>query len=136
MRSTILLITVYLLFGVTVVHAQGGLEQRVSDLGQKISTGLTENQKRTIAVVEFADLRGNVTDFGRFLAEELITKLYETRKFKVIERQLLNRVMAEQKLSLTGVVDPTSAQKLGKLLGVDAIASGTITDLARIIHEG
>ena len=129
MRSTILLITVYLLFGATVVHAQAGLEQRVSDLGQKISTGLTENKKRTIAVVEFSDLRGNITDFGRFLAEELITKLYETRKFKVIERQLLNRVMAEQKLSLTGLVDPTSAQKLGKLLGVDAIASGTITDL-------
>ena len=129
MRSTILFILIYLLFGSTVIHAQAGLEQRVSDLGQKISTGLTENQKRTIAVVEFADLRGNVTDFGRFLAEELITKLYETRKFKVIERQLLNRVMAEQKLSLTGVVDPTSAQKLGKLLGVDAIASGTITDL-------
>ena len=129
MRSTILLILTYLLLGSAVINAQTGLEQRVSDLGQKISTGLTENQKRTIAVVEFADLRGNITDFGRFLAEELITKLYETRKFKVIERQLLNRVIAEQKLSLTGVVDPTSAQKLGKLLGVDAIASGTITDL-------
>jgi TolB-like protein len=129
MRSTILFLLIYLLPGSTVIHAQTGLEQRVSDLGQKISTGLTENQKRTIAVVEFSDLRGNVTDFGRFIAEELITRLYETRKFKVIERQLLNRVITEQKLSLTGVVDPTSAQKLGKLLGVDAIASGTITDL-------
>lgn len=129
MRSTILFIFIYLLLGSTVIHAQAGLEQRVSDLGQKISTGLTENQKRTIAVVEFADLRGNVTDFGRFIAEELITRLHETRKFKVIERQLLNRVISEQKLSLTGMVDPTSAQKLGKLLGVDAIASGTITDL-------
>ena len=119
----------FLLIGGTVAHGQPGLEQRVSDLSQKISNGLTENQKRTIAVVEFADLRGNVTDFGRFIAEELITKLYETGKFKVIERQLLNRVVAEQKLSLTGVVDPTSAQKLGKLLGVDAIASGTVTDL-------
>ena len=129
MRSKIFCTLIYLLLGCTAVHAQAGLEQRVSDLSQKISTGLTENQKRTIAVVEFADLRGNITNFGRFIAEELITKLYETRKFKVIERQLLNRVMAEQKLSLTGVVDPTSAQKLGKLLGVDAIASGTVTDL-------
>ncbi len=129
MRSTILFISTYLLLGSMVIQAQTGLEQRVSDLGQKISTGLTENQKRTIAVVEFADLRGNITDFGRFIAEELITRLHETRKFKVIERQLLNRVIAEQKLSLTGMVDPTSAQKLGKLLGVDAIASGTITDM-------
>jgi TolB-like protein len=109
--------------------AQNALDQRISELSQKISNGLTENQKRTIAVVEFADLRGNVTDFGRFIAEELITHLYETKKFKVIERQLLNKVITEQKLSLTGMIDQMSAQKLGKLLGVDAIASGTVTDL-------
>jgi TolB-like protein len=124
-------------------HAQGTLEQRVSELSKQISDGLTENQKRTIAVVEFVDLKGNVTDFGRFLAEELITRLYQTRKFKVIERQLLNKVVTEQKLSLTGMIDQTSAQKLGRLLGVDAIASGTITDLgkslrvnARLINTG
>lgn len=114
--------------------AQGALDQRISELSQKISTGLTENQKRTIAVVEFADLRGNVTDFGRFIAEELITHLYETKKFKVIERQLLNKVVTEQKLSLTGMIDQTSAQKLGRLLGVDAIASGTVTDLGKTLR--
>ncbi|HMG75027.1 MAG TPA: FlgO family outer membrane protein [Pyrinomonadaceae bacterium] len=114
--------------------AQSALDQRISELSQKISNGLTENQKRTIAVVEFADLRGNVTDFGRFIAEELITHLYETKKFKVIERQLLNKVITEQKLSLTGMIDQMSAQKLGKLLGVDAIASGTVTDLGESLR--
>ena len=128
-----LLVTIFLSC-VAVQWAQSSLDQRVSELSQKISNGLTENRKRTIAVVEFADLRGNVTDFGRFIAEELITKLYETSKFKVIERQLLNRVIAEQKLSLTGIVDPASAQKLGRLLGVDAIASGTITDLGKSLR--
>jgi TolB-like protein len=125
------------------VCAQVTLDQRVSELSKQISDGLTENQKRTIAVVEFVDLKGNVTDFGRFLAEELITRLYQTKKFKVIERQLLNKVVAEQKLSLTGMIDQTSAQKLGRLLGVDAIASGTVTDLgkslrvnARLINAG
>lgn len=113
---------------------QGVLEQRVSELSQKISNGLTENQKRTIAVLEFVDLRGNVTDFGRFIAEELITNLYETKKFKVIERQLINKIITEQKLSLTGIVDHTSAQKLGRLLGVDAIATGTVTDLGKSLR--
>lgn len=115
-------------------RAQVTLDQRVSELSRQISDGLTENQKRTIAVVEFVDLKGNVTDFGRFLAEELITRLYQTKKFKVIERQLLNKVVTEQKLSLTGMIDQTSAQKLGKLLGVDAIASGTITDLGKSLR--
>jgi hypothetical protein len=75
-----------------------------------------------------------VTDFGRFIAEELITHLYETKKFKVIERQLLNKVISEQKLSLTGVIEQSAAQRLGKVLGVDAIASGTVTDLGKTLR--
>ena len=64
------------------------LDLRIDELSRQISNGLAENQKSTIAVVEFVDLRGRVTDFGRFLAEKLITRLYQTKKFKVIERQL------------------------------------------------
>ncbi len=116
------------------VHAQATLDQRIGELVKQISDGLTENQKQTIAVVEFVDLEGRVTNFGRFVAEELITRLYQTKKFKVIERQLLNKIVAEQKLSLTGMIDQTSAQKLGKLLGVDAIASGTVTDLGKTLR--
>src|SRR5215207_1782467 len=78
------------------VHAQETLEQRLDTLARKISDNLTENQKHTIAVVEFSDLKGNVTNFGRFLSEELITRLYQTKKFKVIERQQLNKIITEQ----------------------------------------
>ncbi|MCH7819127.1 MAG: hypothetical protein IIB40_06165 [Candidatus Marinimicrobia bacterium] len=113
------------------LYAQGGLEQRISELSQQIASEMTIHQKTTIAIIEFSDLEGNVTNFGRFLAEELITKLYQTKKFKVIERQLLNKVMEEHVLSLTGVIDTESAMELGKILGVDAICSGTITELAQ-----
>jgi TolB-like protein len=112
----------------TTETPQTNLTQQIEDLSRQIESGMTNSQKRTIAVVEFVDLNGNVSNFGRFLAEELITRLYQ-KKFKVIERQLLNKVIAEQKLSLSGAVDQSTAQKLGRILGVDSIASGTITDL-------
>ena len=114
--------------------AQERLEQRVDDLSRQITAKISATQKRTIAVVEFPDLEGRVTNFGRFLAEELITHLHETEKFKVIERQLLNKVINEQKLSLTGVIDPTSAKRLGRLLGVDAIVSGSISDFGKSLR--
>ena len=117
-----------------LVHAQGALDHSFTELSKQISDGLTENQKQTIAVVEFVDLEGRVTNFGRFVAEELITRLYQTKKFKVIERQLLNKIVAEQKLTLGGMIDQVSAQKLGKLLGVEAIASGTVTDLGKSLR--
>ncbi len=115
-------------------EAHASLDDQISALSNQISTKMTEQKKHTIAVIEFSDLQGNVTNFGRFLSEELITKLFETGKFKVIERQLLDKVIAEQKLSLQGVVDPESAKKLGKILGVDAICSGTITDLGQSLE--
>lgn len=91
--------------------------------------GKDSSGKATIAVVEFSDLSGGVTDFGRLLSEELVTKLFATGKYKVIERLLLNKAIAEHKLQLQGLIDPKSAKELGKILGVDAIVSGTIADL-------
>lgn len=121
----------------THVSAQGNIGARIDDLTRQISTKVakaSDQPKTTIAVVEFADLEGRITNFGRLVAEELITRLHETNKFKVIERQLLNKIITEQKLSLTGIVDPASAKKLGRLLGVDAIVSGSVTDLSKSLR--
>ncbi|MFH1562991.1 MAG: FlgO family outer membrane protein [Nitrospirota bacterium] len=104
-------------------------DERIDELVQQISSAMIEKKKVTIAVVEFTDLNGNVNEFSRYLAEELITRLFQTGKFKVIERRQLNKVIEEQKLSLTGMIDPDSAKTLGKILGVEAIVTGSMADL-------
>ncbi len=120
---------------------QISLEQRLGELSKEISDELTGNQKTTVAIAEFVDLDGKVTSFGKFLAEELVTRLYKTKKLKVIERQRLDKVIAEQNLSLTEVIEASSAKRIGRILGVDAIVTGTISELgnnfrinARIIN--
>jgi hypothetical protein len=45
-----------------LVHSQGALQDSVAELSSRIALEMTENNKKTIAVVEFSDLRGNVTD--------------------------------------------------------------------------
>jgi len=104
------------------------LDNSLSDLTTQITNSISEDGKKKIAVIEFSDLEGNVTQFGKYLAEELITRLFRTKKFEVVERQLLNKIISEQKLSITGMIDPKSAKELGRILGVDAIVSGTITE--------
>jgi TolB-like protein len=133
-RTVLCIMGLCMIFVSLPAVAHANLDDQISALSNKISQEMTEQKKHTIAVIEFADLQGNVTDFGRFLSEELTTKLFETGKFKVIERQLLNKVITEQKLNLTGMVDPESAKKLGKILGVDAICSGTIADLGQSLE--
>src|SRR5690242_5336038 len=100
--TTLILLLAVLLFSSKLSLGQSSLAQQMDELGQQIANKVTAKNKTTVAVIEFADLEGNVTNFGRFMAEELITRLHETEKFKVIERQLLNQVIKGQKLTLSG----------------------------------
>jgi curli biogenesis system outer membrane secretion channel CsgG len=47
-------------------------------------------------------------------------------KFSVVEREKLAMVMKEQGLAATGAVDPQSAAKVGKILGVRYVLTGAI----------
>ena len=50
-------------------------------------------------------------------------------EIEVVERQQLDQVIDELKLSQTGLIDEDSIKEVGKILGVDAIIVGSITDL-------
>jgi TolB-like protein len=95
------------------------------------SAAHAEFKKTKIAVLDF-QMQGeqsNTKDMGKIVAEWLITGLVETGRFDVIERRLLEKIMEEQKLGVTGAIDPSSAAQLGKILGVKTIVSGTVTSL-------
>lgn len=111
-----------------IIYAQD-LESGLKLLSEQIAHGMIGENKQKIAVIEFSDLDGNTTELGKYVSEELTTKLFMTNKFNVIERQLLNKILDEHKLKFTGIIDEATAKELGKILGVDAICSGTITDL-------
>lgn len=105
------------------------LDNSLADLSGQIASEMQSKQRQVIAVIEFSDLDGRVTELGKYISEELITRLFRTGKFQVIERQLMIKVIKEHELNLSGLVDESSAKELGRILGVDAICSGTITDL-------
>ena len=105
------------------------LESQMNELVNQIVSSLAQNDKSKIAVMDFVNMNGQTTKLGRYMSEELTTRLYRTGQFEVIERNLLDKVVEEQKISLSGMIDESTAAELGKVLGVDAIASGTITDL-------
>ena len=81
-------------------------------------------QKTKIAVLDF-QLQGKgyeTEDMGKLVAEWLVTALVKEGRFDVVERRLPEKILNEQKLVMTGVVNESSATKLGKLLGVKVIA--------------
>jgi len=107
------------------------LESGIQVLAKQISKNMIENEKKKIAVIEFSNLDKSVTLLGKYLAEELITSLFliSPGQFEVVERSQLHQVLAEHKLSTTGLLDAKAMNKIGKILGVDAIVTGSVTDL-------
>jgi TolB-like protein len=108
---------------------------------QKLCEDLTKSyaggpagRKAKIAVLEFPDLSGNVSPLGQLLPEELLTKFFATGKYTIVERLLLKKVMAEHKLAAQGFVDQRSAKELGKLVGADVIACGTVADARDVLR--
>ncbi|HHL38992.1 MAG TPA: hypothetical protein ENJ37_00645 [Deltaproteobacteria bacterium] len=90
-----------------------------------------EFRKTKIAVIDF-QLQGegfSTPDMGKIVAEWLITELVKAGRFDVIERRLLEKVLSEQELGLTGVIDSESASKLGRVLGARVVISGTVMKL-------
>ncbi len=66
-------------------------------------------------------------NLGAAAADELVTQLFETGKFSLIERSQLDAVLAEQNLGQSGRVNPSQAADIGRLLGVQLILTGSIT---------
>lgn len=85
-------------------------------------------QKTKIAVLDFEQMgdKINTNEIGAILAEWFITSIVKSGRFDVIERAMLQKILSEQQLGITGVIDDTSASKLGRILGVKVIISGSI----------
>jgi curli biogenesis system outer membrane secretion channel CsgG len=93
-------------------------------------------RKKRVAVLDFdyatvhagvAAIFGQDIDVGKGITDLLVTKLVKDGTYSVIERKALDKILAEQNFSNSDRANPASAAKLGKLLGVDAIIVGSIT---------
>jgi curli biogenesis system outer membrane secretion channel CsgG len=81
----------------------------------------------TVQTVSSAVFGTNV-DVGKGIVDLLVTDLVKDGSYSVIERKQLDKIMAEQNFSNSNRADSASAAKIGKILGVDAIIVGSITE--------
>ena len=95
-----------------------------------------ETRRKRVAIMDFdygtvhgavASIFGTDVDVGRGIRDLLVKYLVQDGTYSVIERAALDKIMAEQNFSNSDRANPTSAAKIGRLLGVDAMVFGTIT---------
>ena len=121
MRKVMSLAALFLLFSVAAAYAQ---------------PAPAAPRKKRVAIFDFdyatvhgsvAALFGQDVDVGKGISDLLVTYLVKDGSYSVIERKALDKIMAEQNFSNSDRANPNSAAKIGKLLGVDAIIVGSIT---------
>jgi TolB-like protein len=89
--------------------------------------------RMSIAVLPF-DSKGLGSELGSIdLLDKLITGFVNINRFKVIERALLEKILEEQKLGMSGVIDASTAAEIGKGIGVDAVIVGSVTRSANAL---
>jgi curli biogenesis system outer membrane secretion channel CsgG len=70
---------------------------------------------------------GSNVDVGKGISDLTVKYLVQDGTYSVIDRKAMDKILAEQNFSNSDRANPTSAAKLGKLLGVDAIIVGSVT---------
>jgi len=100
------------------------------------SAARAEFKKTKIAVLDFQIQggRNDNPDMGKIVAEWFITALVQEGRFDVIERRLLEKVLQEQKIGVSGIVDESSASKLGKVLGAKIVITGTVLEFQNVLE--
>lgn len=113
----------------------GAFEQELHRVAEEIAAAIDNSGAKTVATVDFTDLQGNVTELGRFVAEEISTELVLAKTaFAVIDRTHLKSILAEQNLTISGLLDPRNAKKLGQIAGVDALILGSINPIGETVR--
>jgi len=65
---------------------------------------------------------------GNSATDVLITELAKSGKFILIERDRMNKLLEEQKLGMSGAIDSSTAARVGRILGLNAIVTGSISE--------
>jgi curli biogenesis system outer membrane secretion channel CsgG len=98
----------------------------IGALGENQSSNLVP--KKRIAVYGFdSKVSYYEMDFATGYEEMIITALYESGKYIIVERKDLDDVIKEQQLSMSGLVTEQTTTKACQLVGAQFLIRGTIT---------
>lgn len=85
------------------------------------------SKKMRVAVLPFKSHPTNPNS-GNIAYESFLTYLLEIKNYTIIDRGLTEEIIKEQKLNMSGTIDPKKAIEIGKLLGAQAVITGSITE--------
>lgn len=82
-----------------------------------------------VSVLPFKDAKDS-PDSGKIMADIFETALASSNRFEVVERMQLEKILSEQNLNLSGLIE--NPLSIGKMVKVDLVVIGSVT----LWHQG
>jgi TolB-like protein len=98
------------------------LEDAVNKICESLIFDLPKNN--TIAVLSVSSRERNI---ATYVIEEIEYQLVNSREFRIVDRNTLDKIRTEQNFQLSGDVDDNSAVSIGRMLGASIVITGTIS---------
>ncbi len=101
-------------------------ERRATEVNTAINKPYT---KMSIGVIDL-DVVGISKDYSSTLTNRLLTELFKTGKFNVLERKKIQEILKEQGFQLTGCTSSECLIQAGRLLNVQRIVGGSVSKIS------
>ncbi len=98
--------------------------------------GQSKEKANRIAVFPFDDSNKSAKEeeYGEAISSMIMTELINGNVFQVIERSEIDRMMNELSLQISGVVDASTAKKIGEVFGVDILVFGNVAKFGNLVE--
>ena len=93
--------------------------------GLKITVLFSEDDRQHVAVFDF-EAKGISRPEAELLTDRFRGEIVNTNAFIVIERSIMDQILEEHNLQMTGSTETSDAVRAGKLLNVHKVVTGSI----------
>ena len=112
---------------IEAVDKAGNKASKKISVTRVVPQALQLSERLSLTVFPFEN-KGEVAQAGLSFQDNLIDNLVNQNRFSIVEREKLDLILSEQKLSRTKLIDKSTAVKLGKLVAAQSIIAGSIIE--------
>lgn len=115
------------IIAIEVADAAGNTSTRTIRVNRKIPRSMMLDQRLRISVFPF-DHKGEGAEVGLGFQDQFLFQMIQPRRFQLVERDKLDLILQEQHLGHAGLIDTSTAVRLGRLAAAHAVVTGAIIE--------
>lgn len=127
MKTVVIFILLIPLIGcVSFKHNKDYFEEDLNEISEIIYNNVPLGSN--VLILDFTDLNGIITHFGKYLSERTYIKMSQNDYFNIVDRNSVELILQEQALQLSGLIDEETITELGNLVGANIFIKGILTE--------